>query len=593
MYFRKTKTTLHSKIYCSYQLVKSVRTKKGPRQVVLANVQELRTSKENWKELAAYITYKLRGISPLPFTYSDNIIKEGDRIIKKIKAKKIKVDEKGKDLKLIKIREVETKDCKQIGPEYAAYNIYKKIGLEEIIANLEIKEKYKKLAAITIISRLVAPKSELGTTKWLSGSALPELVGCDREKINKDVLYRVSDKLLANKNYIEKEISQKEENLFNGRSDIILYDLSTTYFEGAARENKLAKYGHSKDGRGDCKQVLVGLILDNKGFPKAHKVYEGNKSESKTLVPIVKELEGMYHKKGKFVVVDRGMSNEKNLKELADNGYKYVVALRGDEREEYWAKYERNEYIEEKRVSELNLYRYEESEEAYLMYKSEARAEREKSIRKKFIGRIEEDIKKLEKQVQNKRIKDKNKILIRIGKIRQRNNRVAKFYKIEYKDNEIKLEKYEEKIKRAAELDGVYLLKTNEKEMELEEMLRIYRLLLRVEDGFKNLKSDLGIRPVYHHKGNRTEAHIFISVLGYHILNGIREKLRERKDKRRWSTIKEILRTQQLMKIIMPGAGREFQVRVVSRANKEQKEIYEKLGIEAEPLKKKIEVIEM
>jgi len=546
MYFRKTKTTLHGKTYYSYQLVKSVRTEKGPRQVVLANIHELKTPKENWKELASYINYKLRKITPLPFTYSDNIIKEGDSIIKKIKAKKIKVDENKKDLNLIKTAEVETKDCKQIGPEYVAYKMYKKIGLEEIISNLQMSERYKKLAAITIISRLVAPKSELGTTKWLDGSALPEIVGCDREEINKDVLYRVSDKLLANKNYIEKEITLKEENLFNGRSDIILYDLSTTYFEGVARENKLAKYGHSKDRRGDCPQVVVGLILDNKGFPKAHKVYEGNKSESNTLLPIVKELEAMYQKKGKLVVVDRGMSNEKNLKELADNGYKYVVALRGDEREEYWKKYERNEYIEEKRVNELNLYRYEEGEETYLMYKSEARAEKEKSIRKKFIERIEEDIKKLKKQVKNRRIKDENKILIKIGKIRQRNNRVAKFYKIEYKDNEIKTEKYEEKIKRAEELDGVFLLKTNEKEMELEEMLRIYRLLLRVEEGFKNLKSDLGIRPVYHQKAKRTEAHIFISVLGYHILNGIREELRERKDMRSWSTIKEILRTQQL-----------------------------------------------
>ena len=346
--------------------------------------------------------------------------------------------------------------------------------------------------------------------------------------VKRDDLYRVSDRLLERKQRIEEVLREKEKGLFRLEEKIYLYDLTGSYFEGGSEGNSKARYGYSRDGRGDCKQVVVGLVIDEEGFVKGHEIYGGDRTDITMLKDTVERLRERGDKSRQpTVAVDRGMVSEENLGVIKGMGMKYIVAARHTERER---KFDEFEGMEMKEIEQ------------------------------------------------------------KIGRIKEKHRRVARYYEIETKESHgiISLH-WKSNEADEGKYDGTYLLRTNRKDLTDHEIWSLYVMLTRVKRAFRNLKSNLGLRPIYHQKECRAGAHIFISVLAYHLLHAIEHALREKGETRSWNTINHVLQTHQVVTVVLPDADgiHVHHVRVATEVEAEQGEIYKKLEIDQKGLKKK------
>jgi len=346
--------------------------------------------------------------------------------------------------------------------------------------------------------------------------------------VKRDDLYRVNDRLLERKQRIEEVLREKEKGLFRLEEKIYLYDLTGSYFEGGSEGNSKARYGYSRDGRGDCKQVVVGLVIDEEGFVKGHEIYGGDRTDITMLKDTVERLRERGDKSRQpTVAVDRGMVSEENLGVIKGTGMKYIVAARHTERER---KFDEFEGMEMKEIEQ------------------------------------------------------------KIGRIKEKHRRVARYYEIETKESHgiISLH-WKSNEADEGKYDGTYLLRTNRKDLTDHEIWSLYVMLTRVKRAFRNLKSNLGLRPIYHQKECRAGAHIFISVLAYHLLHAIEHALREKGETRSWNTINHVLQTHQVVTVVLPDADgiHVHHVRVATEVEAEQGEIYKKLEIDQKGLKKK------
>ncbi len=253
---------------------------------------------------------------------------------------------KGKGLKeataadavTVKPSAVQSSDARELWTVYVGYAILKRLAMDKIFSECGLTAKYTDIGSAMVVARLAHPDSELATASWIKQTALGELLNRDFDNLNEDILYRVSDALLKRKATIEAALRNKECGLFGLKEQIVLYDLTSTYFEGLLNKSAKAKRGYSRDGRAECKQVVVGLILDENGFAKGHELYRGNKSDSEGIKEFLATLGAKLATEEKpTVVVDCGIATKENLEAITAEGYKYIVAVRGNEREE-WVK---------------------------------------------------------------------------------------------------------------------------------------------------------------------------------------------------------------------------------------------------------------
>ena len=497
MFIREVHYKKNGKSYSYLRLVKNVRTDKGVKQIIIANLSNMRIPKSQYKPLAKCIESILKGETFFEQIYPKQVIKKAKMIAKKVEIEELELkkrEEIKKEGVKIELNSVKAKKARQIGVEYVVYSFWKRLGFEEILKDIGFTEKQIKLAGIEIISKLIEPESEKGTAEWAKRSGIVELLGIRPEAINETQLYRVSDKLLKYKDKIEESLVERERCLFNLEEGIILYDLTSTYFEGVMEKNEEAEYGYSKDKRKDCKQIVIGLVMDERGFVKSHTIYKGNKVESETLEEIIEELEERYGKKVKRIVMDKGIATKRNVELLKERGYKYIIAVRGKEKEGLKERFKIEE-IEGLEVKEGVVIKKEEiGDESYLFCQSEARRRKEEGIRKRFMARMEEGLNRLKERVAKGRLKG-DKLKEAVGRLKEKNKRVWRYYEIKYEDG-INWRIREDKLKEAIEDEGKYIIKTNEKDISEEEMWKIYMMLSRVEDGFKSLKSELKIRPI-------------------------------------------------------------------------------------------------
>jgi transposase len=403
--------------------------------------------------------------------------------------------------------------------------------LDSKLQSLGLNSQQLAVAIGLIIARMTRPGSELATHEWLQNqSGLGELLGHDFSTTALTRLYRVSDQLLGHKEALESYLFERQRDLFSLDETITLYDLTNTFFEGTAVANGKAKRGHSKEKRSDCPLVTLALVLDGQGFPKRSGTFEGNVSEPKTLAAMLERLSRSGGEPRATVVLDAGLATEANIAWLKEQGFRYLVVSRSpkkifDDEEATLIKDDGKVCIRAQRVLD------EATGEVRLYCHSSQREEKERAIQRRFSERFEEELKHIADGLTKKgRVKNYEKILIRIGRLKQRFSRVVRFYDIRVqKDEETSNAKAIHWSRITAEEKthlGVYCLRTNELNLDEQVLWRTYTMLTDLEAVFRSLKSELGLRPVYHHKTGRVDAHLFMPLLRFLWVEGFVDHLR-------------------------------------------------------------------
>lgn len=411
----------------------------------------------------------------------------------------------------------------------------------------------------------------------------------DFSTLNDEALYRNLDRLHPNREAIERELAEGEKTRFNLDDTLYLYDLTSTYFEGEALANPQAKRGYSRDKRPDAKQVLVGLVLDRDGFPKAHEIFAGNRLDRPTVKEMLDTLEKRLGRKpGATVVVDRGMAYEEDLAEIRAHGHHYWVAGRQPERNAWLDDFEAEGDGEEvirtpsprnpgQEKSPVQIKRRQKGTEVYLLCLSEGRKEKERAIRETHQLRLKKDGEKLKARVEKGQWKEAKKINQAIGRLQERYPRVARYYRMDYDAEQKALTWREDSEKKAVaeKLDGGYVLKTDHQDLTADAIWRPYILLTRVQAAFRAMKSPLAERPIFHHLERRPQTHIFLCVLAYHLLVAIEKRFLDAGVQTSWWTLRQQLRTHPVVTVVLPtGDGRALKIRKGTTPEPIHRDIY-------------------
>jgi len=584
----------NDKTYTYYNLVNTIRGPKGPRHQVVLSLGKLENVPPGEiKLLGRLIDQRLTGTFSLLPHASGRLASEAERIAGLVIEKRARGLRKGGSIR-VDPESIQSSEATLLGPVYVGYAFWKKLGMEKSLADCGLSEKQRRLACVEVIARLVFPGSERSTAAWLNRTALATMLHDTLAYVNKDSLYRVSDLLWRKRLVIESSLAGIERSLFHLEECVLLYDLTSTYFEGLCESNPKAERGYSRDHRPDCKQVVVGMVLDGEGFPKATEVYKGNTHDSTTLEAMLSALEGRIGmRKGLTVVMDRGIATEENLRKLKGAGYHYIAATRSEARDEWIGVVQSKDFIHLDAASRdhpgVDVCIRRAADEVWLFVRSEARVKKDEAIRERFVSRMREALGRLAHQVENGRLKSAQKIQRKIGRIQERNKRASRFFTIDLELQEGKARMLwsldEKKLEQAELLDGCYVLKTDRTDLDQRALWTLYSMLTRVERSFRYLKTSLGLRPNFHQLEMRVEGHIFISVLAYHLLHAIEQVLLSRGDHRSWPAIKQELETHRVLTIQLPDAeGKVHHLRLATNPTALQKDIYEKLGLDSKPL---------
>jgi len=609
MYIRASIQHRNETAYKTYKLVESVRTERGPRQRTVLNLGAgFSVPEEQWKELANRIEEIVTGQDSL-FEYSAAIEGAARRYARRIvkletrtslaalRSRTVASSEKkfkeAPDYQLVDINSVEGEDARTVGTEHVVLEMMRSLGIEKKLLELGFSRPWKDVVIGVIAGRLINPSSELGTHAWLQEkSGIDELLGTDFMALSQDRVYRVSDKLMLCREEVEEYLAGRERQMFSLQESVLLYDLTNTFLEETGKYNSKAKFGRSKEKRYDCPLVTLGLVLDGDGFSKRSRVFAGNVSEPGTLEKILDGLHGQQPSLLKpLVIMDAGIATEENLQWLRKNNYDYLVVSRRRKREiprdvlsrMKAVKHDRQEREEVVAALEFN----EDNQEIEVWCHSVGKEKKEDGIHNLYRQRFEDELKKIESGLSKKHgTKRFQKVVERIGRLKERYSRVTRCVEISIeKDSKEMVAALSWKWKEAeGNANGVYCLRTSRQGLDEKQIWDLYNKIRDVEDAFRAMKSDLGLRPVRHHNEYRTDGHLFITVLAYHVLHSIRVTLRQKGIHDSWATIREKLSTHIRATITLKKENNEtIQIRKTFRPESYQKRIYQALGISEMP----------
>ena len=376
------------------------------------------------------------------------------------------------------------------------------------------------MALTLVLMRLCEPSSELRIAEHLyERSSLGDLLGIPEDKINDDRLYRALDQLLPQKAEIEKHLKECLGELFNLEYDLLLYDVTSTYFEGQSEGNPQAMRGYSRDHRPDCKQVCIALVVSRDGFPLGYEVFAGNRTDVTTVQEIVEKIEGQYGAAGRIWVMDRGMVSEENLEYLRSGGRRYIVGTPKGQLKRFEQELLVEDWQQVREGVEVKLCPSPDGEETFILCRSTARALKERQIHERFEKRIEQGLAKLVESCR-KRSQTVGTVERRVGRLLEANSRAAGLFRIEVVARKnggaaVIWEKLEERRAWANLSEGCYLLRSNITDWEAEQLWQAYIQLTEAEAAFRIHKGDLRIRPIWHQKAERVQAHILVCFLAY------------------------------------------------------------------------------
>jgi len=593
-----------NKKYYTFRLVESQRIGNKVKRITLLNLgSDFSVEQKYWVDLTKRIE-DIINKTPTLFKLDKDLENLAQNIATRLiisKAKKQKVDnnkeDKNNKYKEIDITSIDNTNSKSIGCEYIIYETIKKLELDIKLKELGFTNTQLNSAIGSIVAKMINPSSDIRTYRYLCNiSGINELLDCDFNKISSNNIYRVADKLYNYKDELEEFLYKKQKQLFNYEEIITLYDLTNTYFEGSAKNIDKAKRGRSKEKRSDAKLITLAVILDSSGFVRKSEIFKGNISEPKTFIqmlnnlqiPTTKDKNLFNTNKKSIVVMDAGIATKENINYLVKNGYKYIVVSKNknkefNEEKAVPVKLDKNENAIVRAVKVVNK----ETNEVELFIHSKAKELKEQSMQTKIQTIFIEKLQYLKEGLHLKRrIKDYNKILIAIGRLKEKYSTIAQYYNIIVKkdpnsNNAIDIIWQEKKsLNNKTALNGIYLLKSNCIDMDEITMFKTYTTLTDLEAVFRSLKSELGLRPIFHQKQSRVEAHLFLTLLAYSIVHTIRYKLKQHNINYSWDRIKETLSTIHRVTTSMKCKdGTTLHIRQSELLNEEQKIIYNILGV--------------
>ena len=596
MFIRRTKTrTVGTQDhYFTFRLVKSVRIGDKVRQRTLLNLgAHFDLLPAQWPLLCQHLDDLLGGQATL-VDYPAEVENHAQRIVAQLISRQAETSLDADDTASTGDRQSVDVDSLQlvrprtVGVEHVGLWAMEQVGLRALLAQLGLNSRQQAAAMGSIIGRLAAPGSERATHRWLrETSALGDLLDVDFEKYSLMQLYRASDALMAHRKAIEEHLFGAAMTLFELQPTVTLYDLTNTYFEGDAGSQEKAKRGHSKEKRSDCPLLTLGLMLDASGFVRRSQVFAGNVSEPHTLPEMLSALQAP---KGALVVMDRGIATQDNITWLAAQGYRYLVVSRERKRTFDLASAMTVTTATQQSVH-LHKVLSEDGQEARLYCYSEAREQKEKAIAERFAKRFENALTTLSEGLSRPRTQKRiDKIWQRIGRLKEKSHGVAQHYDIDVTSSEngtqARAINWRRQPVNGSMLThpGVYCLRSNQTDWDEETLWRTYLTLTDLEAVFRSLKSELGLRPIYHHKALRTEGHLFITVLAYQLVQVIRSRLRQHGQSESWTLLRRILNGQQRITATFRRADDcAMHVRKATVAESPQREIYQALGISESP----------
>lgn len=596
MFIRQTKTRNNKtgkEAYYTYRLVTSKRIGNHVRQQTILNLgSHFLLSKEQWPLLCIRLEQLLSGqTSLLPVDAA--IEKLAQRYAARLITSQQPVNSEDKEgiitYQPVDVDSLEMLRPRSVGVEHAGLAALSWLGIPEVLESIGMNGVQRAVAIGSIIGRMANPASELGTWNWLKdNSAVGELLDVDFEGMPLMRLYRVSDILIRRREDIEKALYGRISNLFSLQDTVTLYDLTNTFFEGKLDGNRKAKRGKSKEKRSDCPLITLGLVLDGSGFIRRSRMFEGNVSEAGTLETM---LEGLGAPPSAMVIMDRGIATKENISWLVEHQYRYLVVSREQCRQQF----DESCAVETTNASQekIKIPRVlnEAGDEVRLYCHSHQRQEKEVAIAELFTKRFETGLTKLAASLTKPRgEKKRDKIQERIGRLKEKSHGIAWHYRIdivldESKEKVIALT-WEKISVEGTQLThpGIYCLRTNELNWDEATLWHTYTLLTDLEAVFRSLKSELGLRPVFHSKEERAEGHLFITVLAYQAVQVLRRRLKEHGINLSWSSLRNIFSVQQrITATFKQQDGRTLHVRKATIAETNLKNLYDALGISASP----------
>ena len=458
-----------------------------------------------------------------------------------------------------------------------------RLRLRECFASLGMNEKQTNKALLSIAGRAIFSSSEYKTAQILeTGSELQHCFGIDT-KITHKQLYAIADTLHTHKRAIDSFLYKRINTLFNLEDKLVIFDISNTYFETRKASSKLAKYGRSKEKRNDCPLVVFTGVINPQGFIRHSRIYQGNTPDTATLDDMIEDLAN-YSPKGvkQTIVIDAGIATEDNLKSINEKGYQYVCVSRKrlDQYKPYFTKNTITQLTDRgKNKVELVIFKPEGYQDIWMQVQSDAKRIKEASINDKLTQRFEEELSTIQKAITTKGgTKKINKVWERIGRAKQKHNKISANYHIQVEENQgvATTMKWAIQSKKSTQdkQKGIYFIRTNYQNQNEKELWDIYNTIREVEATFRCLKTDLNIRPVHHQKDHRIESHIYLTILAYQLVNTIRHMLKEKGIHYDWSNLIRIMKTQTIQTIELPTDKKTIHLRKPSKPTQQVQKIY-------------------
>jgi transposase len=561
MFIRQCYRRKNGKYHSYWALVESYRSSRGPRQRLVSYLGQV---DESFRE---GIHDKAAGRLHQRMLFDD------------VEPRWVEVDVNG----------IRVERCLDFGGTWLSLELLKRLGLtklfEELIAAGREDVPWSLVALVLVIARLCDASSELHIAEsFYKDTVLCDLLGIACEKINDDRLYRALDQLLPHKEAIEIYLKQRMGELFDLEYDILLYDVTSTYFEGQAQGNSLAARGYSRDHRPDCRQVCIGLVVSKCGMPLGYETFAGNRHDSTTVEQIIKTMERRYGKADRIWVMDRGMVSQDNITLLKQDNRRYIIGTPKSMLRKFEAQLLSDDWQKVHEGLEVQRCQSPDGDETFILCRSEDRRKKEQAIHERFESRIEEGLRKIESACSRCRY-DQVTIAKRVGRLLGQNSRAAGMFKtdvVQRADGRAKLlwRKVESRRNWAALSEGCYMLRTNIEDWSGEELWRAYIQLTEAEAAFRIHKSDLRIRPVWHQKTERVQAHILVCFLAFVLWKTLGQMCKAAGLGDEPRRVFEQLGKIRVVDVIMPTrSGHEIRRRCVSRPTEHQAILLQRLGL--------------
>src|SRR4051794_24095650 len=583
MFLRPNHRSKDGKEHAYWSLVESVRTPDGPRQRTLCHLGELNGS-DHARWLRTVEVFNEQGEAQQLKLFPSHIEPPAD----------------DPQVARVLINRVRLERTRQFGACYLGLELWKRLELdrffEQTIDDDPADVPWSRVAALLAINRLCVPGSELAIEqRWYPSTALDDLLGIEDGKINDTRLYRCLDRILPHKTKLERHLKDRYGALFGAEFDVLLYDLTSTYVEGAAEKNPMVRRGYSRDHRPDCEQMVIALIVNSEGFPFSYETFDGNRVDVSTMEAILRMVERKYGKARRIWVMDRGIVSEENLAAIRKRGGHYLVGTPRSQMKQFEAELLKDDWTRVRPEVEVKKVAITEGEETYVLCRTAGRKEKEKAIRNRFSARMEEALKRLAKTIETGRLKDRNKMERRLGRIQASHSQVNDLYEAAFRQTR-KGVRLQWSLKEDRRLwhglrEGAYMLRTNLQAGTAEELWSRYMQLTEAEASFRALKSELSIRPLFHQLEARVKAHVLVAFLGYALWVMLKHLLKRSApaipgnnaasaSSLSASKALALLSTLPSADIVLPTTdGREIRLRRITEPAAEQKSLLQQFGL--------------